>query len=93
MAIIKLSAWQKYGIGGPEIPGEYGLCLGEKTWPGGGTVPILRFFFGQDEVEVWPADACAVRNLAEKLLQIVDQLENKEKETALLCKKWSNPCL
>ena len=77
MAEIKLTAMQRHGLGGPETPGEIGAIIQMRPWPGGGKVPWLLLFVGNDTVEIWPADPVRIKQLGEKLVRIADELEGE----------------
>lgn len=68
MAVITLTA-ERDGI-----PTELGATIVRRPWPGGGTVPVLMLWIGQDAVTVWPADPDRLRQLAAKLGVLADRL-------------------
>ena len=69
MAEIKLTA-MGHSQGGPSTPMEHHARIGQREWPGGGTVPILVLGIGRDEIEVWPFEPDHVRALGEKLIEL-----------------------
>ncbi len=72
MAEIRITAM--YNANGPSLPSRLSARLGERSWPGGGTVPVLLLQLGPDSIEVWPADSEYIRSLGEKLVELAGVL-------------------
>lgn len=83
MAEIKITVIQSTE-GGPTIPTQLNVYLAEKKWPGGGAVNVLVMSFGADTIEVWPADAVRIRELALKMAEIADQIEGKPGKSTIV---------
>lgn len=49
--------------------------LGEKLWPGGGTVPILKLSLGGYAINVWPANKAIIAHLGRQLIDIAEEME------------------
>jgi hypothetical protein len=74
MAEIHLSAMNNSF--GPAMPQQHGAWLRDAPWPGGGTVKHLMLSIGDSTIDIWPADAERIRELADKLAKIAKSLEN-----------------
>ena len=62
------------------VPMELGVTLTERPWPGGGEVKVIRFYIGNDTIQVWPADPEVLERFGQKIIQAAMELKKDEEQ-------------
>ena len=77
MVEISLCAMRILPGGGPDIPADFSVWIGDRPYPGG-TVKELLISVGDCTIRIWPADPEKIANFATKLAKIATELKEVE---------------